>query len=112
MVCAFGAEIARAQVRGDTRAAEQVFKNPTSMKGIPADEFMATMGFFAASLGISCGDCHTAESGGDGSKYADNGNPRKARSRGMIAMVKPRRPDQVRDGLVREGSRAEEHGGT
>ena len=57
------------------------------MKGIPADEFMATMGFFAGSLGISCSDCHTPESGGDWSKYADDGNPRKGRSRGMIAMV-------------------------
>jgi len=78
---------ANAQAPGDKRPAEQVFKNVTSMKGIPADEFMATMGFFAGSLGISCSDCHTPESGGDWSKYADDGNPRKVRSRGMIAMV-------------------------
>jgi photosynthetic reaction center cytochrome c subunit len=66
--------------------AEQVFKNVQSLKGIPADEFMSTMGFFSASLGISCGDCHTAESGGDWAKYADD-NDRKRRARGMIAMV-------------------------
>jgi hypothetical protein len=81
------AAIASAQLRGDTRPAEQVFKNVTAMKGIPADEFMATMGFFSASLGISCSDCHTPESGGDWSHYADDGNPRKGRARGMIAMV-------------------------
>ena len=74
------------QARGDMRPAEQVFKNVQSLKGIPADEFMSTMGFFSASLGISCGDCHTAESGGDWAKYADD-NDRKRRARGMIAMV-------------------------
>jgi photosynthetic reaction center cytochrome c subunit len=77
---------ANAQARGDLRPAEQVFKNVQSMKGIPADEFMSTMGFFSASLGISCSDCHTAESGGNWEKYADD-TDRKRRSRGMIAMV-------------------------
>jgi len=71
---------------GDTRPAEQVFKNVTAMKGIPADEFMSTMGFFSASLGISCGDCHTAGSGGDWAKYAED-NDLKRRARVMIAMV-------------------------
>ena len=79
------AVIASGQAR-DTRPAEQVFKNVQSMKGIPADEFMSTMGFFAASLGISCVDCHTAGSGGDWSKYAED-NDMKRRTRGMIAMV-------------------------
>jgi photosynthetic reaction center cytochrome c subunit len=74
------------QARGDMRPAEQVFKNIQVLKGIPADEFMSTMGFFSASLGISCGDCHTAESGGDWAKYADDSD-RKRRTRGMIAMV-------------------------
>ena len=86
VLCAFGGEMANAQLRGDTRPAEQVFKNITAMKGIPVDEFMTTMGFFSASLGISCGDCHTAESGGDWTKYADD-NALKRRTRGMIAMV-------------------------
>src|SRR5208283_627800 len=77
---------ANGQARGDMRPAEQVFKNIQSLKGIPADEFMSTMGFFSASLGISCGDCHTADSAGDWAKYADD-NDRKRRTRGMIAMV-------------------------
>jgi len=84
--CMLNVEIAKGQARGDTRPAEQVFKNIQALKGIPADEFMSTMGFFSASLGISCGDCHTAESGGDWAKYADD-NDRKRRARGMIAMV-------------------------
>lgn len=86
LVCMLIVAIAQAQNRGDTRPAEQVFKNVQVLKGIPADEFMSTMGFFSASLGISCGDCHTAESGGDWAKYADDSD-RKRRTRGMIAMV-------------------------
>lgn len=82
----WGVTIANAQARGDLRPAEEVFKNVQALKGIPADEFMSTMGFFSASLGISCGDCHTAESGGDWAKYADDSD-RKRRTRGMIAMV-------------------------
>ena len=74
------------QSRADMRPAERVFKNVLSMKGIPVDEFMSTMGFFSASLGISCGDCHTQESGSDWAKYADD-TERKRRTRGMIAMV-------------------------
>ena len=83
---ALTATAAYGQARGDMRPAEQVFTNVLAMKGIPADEFMSTMGFFAASLGISCSDCHTAESGGNWAKYADD-TDRKRRTRGMIAMV-------------------------
>ena len=86
VMCALSVAAARPQAPGDTRPAEQVFKNVQVLKGIPADEFMSTMGFFSASLGISCIDCHGAESGGDWSKYADD-NDRKRRTRGMIAMV-------------------------
>jgi len=81
-----GVAAARGQTRGDMRPAEQVFKNVQVLKGIPADEFMSTMGFFSASLGISCADCHTAESGGDWAKYADDSD-RKRRTRAMIGMV-------------------------
>jgi len=66
--------------------AEQAFKNIRALKGIPVDQFMATMGFFSASLGETCTDCHSAESGGNWEKYADD-NPRKNTARGMIAMT-------------------------
>jgi len=84
--CVFGAAVVHGQMRGDTRPAEQVFKNITALKGIPADEFMSTMGFFSASLGFSCVNCHGRDSGGDWSKYAEE-NDIKRKSRGMIAMV-------------------------
>lgn len=66
--------------------AEKVFKNVKVLTGIPVDEFMATMGFFSASLGMTCTDCHTAESGGSWAKYADD-TELKQTSRRMIGMV-------------------------
>ncbi|MEQ1947767.1 MAG: photosynthetic reaction center cytochrome c subunit family protein [Bryobacteraceae bacterium] len=65
---------------------EKIFKNVTALKGISQEEFMATMGFLSASLGMNCVDCHVPESGGDWAKYADE-TPLKQRSRMMIAMV-------------------------
>ena len=56
------------------------------MKGIPVKEFMATMGFFSASLGENCTYCHVAESSGDWARYADD-NAHKVTARRMIAMV-------------------------
>jgi photosynthetic reaction center cytochrome c subunit len=66
--------------------AEEVFKNVQVLKGIPVDEFMGTMGFFSASLGLNCTDCHVDESGGSWAKYADD-NDRKRTARRMIQMV-------------------------
>ena len=66
--------------------AEQAFKNVQLLKGIPVDEFMQTMGFFAASTSLNCTDCHTEESGGDWAKFADD-TPLKQRARMMIMMV-------------------------
>jgi photosynthetic reaction center cytochrome c subunit len=62
-----------------------VFKNVQVMKGIPVDQFMATMGFFSASLGMSCEDCHMADDR-DWSGFAVD-NPRKQTTRRMIRMV-------------------------
>src|SRR5690348_16078382 len=65
---------------------EQAFKNVQVLKGIPVNEFMATMGFISASLGETCTDCHIGESGGSWDRYADD-TPRKRTARRMIAMV-------------------------
>jgi photosynthetic reaction center cytochrome c subunit len=67
-------------------SAEQIFKNVQLLKGIPVDEFMRTMGFFSASTGMNCTECHTGESGGDWAKYADD-TALKRRARAMIAMA-------------------------
>jgi len=77
---------ANGQAGADPRPAEQVFKNVQLLKGISADEFMATMGFFTASLGESCTFCHVEEAGGNWARYADD-NARKQTARQMIAMA-------------------------
>ena len=66
--------------------AEDVFKNVQVMKGIPVSEFMDTMGFVSAALGLNCTGCHVAESLSDWSKFADD-VPRKRTARAMILMV-------------------------
>lgn len=66
--------------------AETVFKNIQVLKGIPVDQLLGTMGFFSASLGMTCTDCHVAESGGSWERYADD-TELKRTSRKMLAMV-------------------------
>ncbi len=65
---------------------DQYFKNIQSLKGIPVDEFMDTMGMFAAATGMNCVDCHVGDAGGDWAKYADD-TAFKRTTRRMIAMV-------------------------
>jgi len=88
VVCVLSIATAGAQVRPAQQApmAEKVFKNVKVLTGIPENQFMATMGFFSASLGMTCTDCHIPESGGSWDRYADD-SPLKVRSRSMIVMV-------------------------
>lgn len=80
------------QLAGQTSASEKqplsedVFKNVQVLKGIPVSEFMATMGFFSASLGLNCVYCHVPESLEGWQKFADD-VPRKRVARTMIRMV-------------------------
>jgi photosynthetic reaction center cytochrome c subunit len=41
------------------KPAEQVFKNIQVLKGVPSDQWLPTMQFIAASLGVECEFCHT-----------------------------------------------------
>ena len=79
---------ASAQVGSDQKPqmAEDVFKNIQVLKGIPVDEFMSTMGFFAASLSLNCTDCHISESASDWARYADD-TGLKNMTRMMVRMV-------------------------
>ena len=65
---------------------EDVFKNVRVLRGIPVKEFMGTMGFFSASLGMNCTDCHGGASASDWANYATD-TPLKNRARQMMAMV-------------------------
>ena len=73
--------------------AEDVLKNVQVLKGIPLDEFMGTMGFFAAALNLNCVDCHVPEAtgtgggSGDWSRYAED-TPLKETARKMVLMVR------------------------
>jgi hypothetical protein len=66
--------------------AEDVFKNVQVLRGIPVDEFMDTMGFFSASTGMNCVDCHGEEAGSSWPKYAVD-TPLKQTARRMILMM-------------------------
>jgi photosynthetic reaction center cytochrome c subunit len=66
--------------------AEEVFKNVQILKGIPVNQFMDTMGFFAASLGLNCVYCHVSESLENWDRFADD-VPRKRMARSMMLMV-------------------------
>jgi photosynthetic reaction center cytochrome c subunit len=87
-LCLLGVALAHGQARPEPKQpmAEKAFKNVKVLTGIPVDEFMATMGFFAASLSMNCTDCHVAESGGNWEKYADD-TELKQTARRMIGMV-------------------------
>jgi outer membrane lipoprotein-sorting protein len=65
---------------------EQYFKNVQVLRGIPVDEFMDTMGMFAAATGMNCVDCHVSDAGGDWAKYADD-TAFKRTTRRMVTMV-------------------------
>jgi photosynthetic reaction center cytochrome c subunit len=66
---------------------EEAFKNVRILRGIPVREFMNTVGFFAASLGLNCTDCHGSASASDWANYAAD-PPLKVRARQMMTMVK------------------------
>jgi hypothetical protein len=65
--------------------ADAVFKNVQVLKGIPVDQFLGTMGLFAAALSYDCSGCHTG-AGTEDPKWEDD-TPRKLTARRMIAMV-------------------------
>ena len=65
---------------------EEVFKNVQVLRGVPVNQFMEMMGFFAASLSMNCTDCHTKESGGNWALYADD-TPLKQTARRMVVMM-------------------------
>jgi len=66
--------------------AEDVFTNVKVLRGIPVNQFMETMGFFSASLGYNCTNCHGNAVAGNWERYADD-IPVKNTSRRMVTMV-------------------------
>src|SRR5882762_5666092 len=65
---------------------ETVFKDIQVLKGIPADEFMDTMGMFASSLGYDCASCHSPDIKSDRAAFAIS-TPQIRRARQMVQMM-------------------------
>jgi photosynthetic reaction center cytochrome c subunit len=90
MVCLVGTLGASGQtlpVTPSVQMAEQAFKSITVLKGISVNEFMDTMGFFSASLGWNCTDCHGDDAVEDWANFAKD-TERKTMARKMILAVK------------------------
>ena len=78
--------VASVGAAAQSQQADRAFRNIQVLKGLPVDQFMATMNVFSAATGLNCTDCHTEESGGDWAKYADD-NALKQRARAMVVMM-------------------------
>src|SRR6201982_975786 len=78
---------ARAQTPPDQKplTAGEFFKNVKILANLPVNEFMTTMGFFSASLGYSCENCHGADTGWE--EYAADNQANKQTARRMILMM-------------------------
>jgi hypothetical protein len=66
--------------------AETVFRDVRVLKGIPADEFLDTMGMFASALLFDCVSCHAKEIITDENAFALE-TPRIQRARQMVVMT-------------------------
>lgn len=74
------------QPEAAVRMAEDVFQNVQVLKGIPADEFLDTMGMFASALLFDCVSCHAKEILSDPKAFAKP-TPRILQARRMIGMM-------------------------
>ena len=83
----FGNGLAQAQTPPEQKplTAGQFFKNVTVLANLPVNEFMTTMGFFSASLGYSCENCHGGDTGWE--NYAAENREKKQTARRMILMM-------------------------
>jgi photosynthetic reaction center cytochrome c subunit len=79
--------LAQAQNLPDQKSltAGEFFKNVKILANLPVNEFMTTMGFFSASLGYSCENCHGADTGWE--NYAADNQANKQTARRMILMM-------------------------
>jgi hypothetical protein len=68
-----------AQAQQPVRTAAQQYKNIQVFKDVPASEFIASMRFLSASLGVECEFCHTAVRSED--------TPGKLKARKMMTMM-------------------------
>ena len=93
VVCLLAAALVRGQAAasGQVQAApqkelmaEDVYKNIQVFRGVPENQFLATMGFFCGSLSESCEFCHKSEA--NWAAYAQD-NDMKNMARRMVLMM-------------------------
>ncbi len=77
--------VPQAQSQEKKQTSDQTFKNVQVLKGIPVDDFMATMGIMSAAVGYDCSECHTGAGTDKVNWAADNG--KKVIARRMVTMV-------------------------
>src|SRR5207249_7033950 len=87
-VCLLALALAIGQAGQEQRPpmAEEVFKNVQILKGIPVDEFMDTMGMFAAATSLNCTSCHASDNTTTWDIFAVD-TPLKQTARRMMNMV-------------------------
>lgn len=85
-LAAAGAAAQAPQAALPARMAEEVFKNVQVLKGIPADQFLDTMGMFSSALLFDCVSCHAPEIISDSNGFSIS-TPRIQRTRQMIVMM-------------------------
>jgi hypothetical protein len=82
MLLALPCAIAAAQdTKQQPKLAGDAFKNVQLLKGLPEEQFWATMSFLADSLGVNCEHCHQTP-------YDADIKPEKVKARQMIRMVR------------------------
>jgi photosynthetic reaction center cytochrome c subunit len=86
VVCLLTTTLARGQAAAPQKElmAEDVYKNIQVFRGIPENQFLATMGFFTGSLSESCEFCHKSEVSWEA--YAED-NDMKNMARKMVVMM-------------------------
>ena len=96
VVCLLSTALARGQAAGQAGGqaqaalptkelmAEDVYKNIQVFRGVPENQFLATMGFFTGSLSESCEFCHKSETTWEA--YAED-NDMKNMARKMVLMM-------------------------
>lgn len=87
-VCLFGTVLTARQAppQQTPLMAEEFFEDVRVLKGLPVDEFLDTMGMFAAATGLNCTQCHVEESGGSWPRYVDD-TDLKTTSRAMVGIM-------------------------
>jgi outer membrane lipoprotein-sorting protein len=88
ILCLLSAVVMRGQASQPPKEkelmAEDVYKNIQVFRGVPENQFLATMGFFSGSLSESCEFCHKSEVSWEA--YAED-NDMKNMARKMVVMM-------------------------